>query len=267
MTKASPNPTREWNSSEYHRLSQPQVSWGKKVLSRLNLQGDELVLDAGAGTGRLTADLLHALPKGHVVALDVSQNMSRSAREYLRPQFGERAQIVTAELLDLPFTAAFDGIVSTAAFHWVLDHDRLFRELFNSLRPGGWLLAQCGGGKNIARLTGRMDALANTPAFNPFLASFPSPWLYQDADAAADTLLRVGFVDVETSLEAAPTLFDDRQHYSEFVKTVIVRTHLERLPDNRLRDKYVSALADQAELDDPPFLLDYWRLNLSARKP
>ncbi len=169
----SPNSTREWNSSEYHRLSQPQVSWGKKVLARLKLRGDELVLDAGAGTGRLTADLLQALPNGRVVALDVSQNMSRSAREYLRPKFGEQAQVVTADLLDLPFTAAFDGIVSTAAFHWVLDHDRLFRGLFESLRPGGWLQAQCGGGPNLARLKTRMDVLAESPKFAPFLADFP----------------------------------------------------------------------------------------------
>ena len=84
----SPDAAREWNSSEYHRLSQPQVSWGKKVLSRLRLRGEELVLDAGCGTGRLTADLLQALPHGRVVALDVSQNMARSAREFLQPQFG-----------------------------------------------------------------------------------------------------------------------------------------------------------------------------------
>lgn len=44
--------SREWNSSVYHRLSGPQVSWGKKVLSRLKLRGDEVVLDAGCGTGR-----------------------------------------------------------------------------------------------------------------------------------------------------------------------------------------------------------------------
>ena len=136
MTQSS-NPAREWNSSEYHRLSQPQVSWGKKVLSRLRLQGNELVLDAGAGTGRLTADLLQSLPNGRVIALDVSQNMSRSARQYLQPQFGERVQVITADLLDLPFGPVFDGIVSTAAFHWVLDHDRLFRGLFQALRPGG----------------------------------------------------------------------------------------------------------------------------------
>jgi trans-aconitate 2-methyltransferase len=259
--------TREWNSSEYHRLSQPQVSWGKKVLSRLTLRGDELLLDAGCGTGRLTAELLQSLPDGRVVALDISQNMLRSAREYLQPQFGERAPLVAADLQDLPFENTFDGIVSTAAFHWVLDHDRLFRNLYRALRPGGWLQAQCGGGQNLARLRERMAALAVAPKFAPFLASFLSPWLYQDAEGAAETLRRAGFVDVQTGLEAAPTLFDDRRHYFEFVKTVIVRTHLERLPDANLREQYVSDLADQAAADDPPFLLDYWRLNLSARKP
>ncbi|HEX3354371.1 MAG TPA: methyltransferase domain-containing protein [Terriglobales bacterium] len=263
----SPQSNREWNSSEYHRLSQPQVSWGKKVLSRLQLRGDEFVLDAGAGTGRLTADLLQALPRGRVVALDVSQNMSRTAREYLRPQFGGRVQMVTADLLNLPFRAAFDGIVSTAAFHWVLDHDRLFRGLLETLRPGGWLHAQCGGGENLARLGIRMADLAASAKYSPFLRDFPSPWLYQNAEDAAESLRRAGFVDVKTSLEAAPTLFDDRSHYSQFVKAVIVRTHLERLPGEKLREQYVSDLADQAEKDDPPFLLDYWRLNLSARKP
>src|SRR6266436_1828353 len=127
------NFAREWNSSEYHRLSQPQVSWGKKVLSRLHLRGDESLLDAGCGTGRLTAGLLQALPRGRVVGLDISQNMSRSAREYLFPQFGQRVQLVTADLSDLPFTGAFDGVVSTAAFHWVLDHDRLFRGVYHVL--------------------------------------------------------------------------------------------------------------------------------------
>ena len=264
---ASPNSAREWNSSEYHRLSQPQVSWGKKVLSRLTLRGDELLLDAGCGTGRLTADLLQALPRGRVVALDISQNMSRSAREYLQPQFGQRAQVVTADLLDLPFAPAFDGVVSTAAFHWVLDHERLFRGLFQSLRSGGWLQAQCGGGANLARLRERMAALALSPKYAPFLANFPSPWLYQNAEDAAKTLQSAGFVNVQTNLEAAPTLFDDRRHYTEFLKTVIVRTHLERIDQPDLRAQYVSDLADRAAADDPPFMLDYWRLNLSARKP
>jgi trans-aconitate 2-methyltransferase len=190
--------------------------------------------------------------------------MAKAAREYLHPQFRERVQVVGADLLSLPFTAAFDGIVSTAAFHWVLDHNRLFRGLFQSLRPGGWLQAQCGGGQNLARLNQRMASLQN------LLHSWPTslgPGFIRTRKELGDTLKRAGFVEIKTSLEAAPTIFEDRGHYMEFVKTVIVRTHLDRLPDASLRQQYLSNLADQAANDDPPFLLDYWRLNLSAGKP
>jgi trans-aconitate 2-methyltransferase len=262
-----PAQSREWNSSEYHRLSQPQVTWGKKVLARLQLRGNELLLDARCGTGRLTAELLQAVPNGRVVALDISQNMLRSARDYLQPEFGERAPLLAADLSRLPFDNAFDGIVSTAAFHWVLDHDQLFRGLHRALRPGGWLQAQCGGGANIAGLRARMTALAASPEYAPFLASFPSPWLFQDAEGAATMLQGAGFVEIETSLEPAHIVMENRSHYMEFVRTVIVRTHLERLPSQALRDQYVSQLADQAATDDPPFFLDYCRLNLSAKKP
>src|ERR1700756_4599455 len=125
--------SREWNSAVYHRLSGPQVSWGKKVLARLRLRGDEVVLDAGCGTGRLTVELLDALPRGRVVAVDLSQNMLSSAREHLSSDFGARVSLVACDLLHLPFERAFDGIVSTAAFHWVLDHDRLFANLRKGL--------------------------------------------------------------------------------------------------------------------------------------
>ena len=249
----------------YHRLSGPQVSWGKKVLSRLLLRGDEVVLDAGCGTGRLTADLLEALPRGWVVGIDLSQNMLRSARDHLGESFGSRVSLVAADLLHLPFARAFDGVVSAAAFHWVLDHDRLFVNLRQVLIAGGWLEAQCGGGPNLARLRRRADALAATVKFAPFFAGFREPWLYQDAEAAAATLRRAGFVDVETSIEPALTVLENAGQYIEFVRNIILREHLQRLPSEDLCDAFMAELAKQAGADDPPFSLDYWRLNLRGR--
>ena len=261
------NPSREWNSSEYHRLSQPQVSWGKKVLARLKLRGDELILDAGCGSGRLTAELLEALPNGRVVGVDLSQNMLQTAGQHLQPKFAGHVSLVAADMTALPFIGEFDGIVSTAAFHWVMDPGRLFRNLFQTLRPGGWLQAQCGGAGNLARLRGRMQTLAHSPRYAAYLADFPEPWVYLDAERAAALLLAAGFVDVKTDLEPAPTLFDGRQQYSEFLKTVIVRQHIGQISDPQLQLQYVSELADLAASDDPPFLLDYCRLNMSARVP
>lgn len=250
----------------YHRLSGPQVSWGKKVMSRLRLRGDEVLLDAGCGTGRLTADLLDTLPRGRVVGIDLSENMLKSARQHLA-QFGTRVSFVLCDLLYVPFECAFDGIVSTAAFHWVLDHNQLFRNLRRALVPGGWLEAQCGGGPNIQHLRKRADALAATPEFASFFARFREPWLFQDAEGAAETLRRAGFVEVETSIEAALTVLEDAEHYSEFVRNIILRRHLENLPTEELRADFMARLADQAAGDDPPFSLDYWRLNLRGTGP
>lgn len=257
--------TREWNSDAYHRLSAPQVSWGKKVLSRLRLEGDEVVLDAGCGTGRLTADLLEALPEGRVVGIDASQNMLHSAREHLSPRFGAAVSLVACDFLHLPFARTFDGIVSTAAFHWVLDHDKLFTNLHDVLVPGGWLEAQCGGGPNVANLRARGRALAARPQFAAYLADFREPWNFQDADGAALTLKRAGFIDVETSVESAPTVLQDAKQYEEFVRNIIFHRQLAKLPTEQLRAEFMQNLTEQAAADDPPFMIDYWRLNLRGR--
>ncbi len=256
---------REWNSDAYHRLSGPQVRWGQKVLARVRLRGHETVLDAGCGTGRLTAELLEALPRGRVVGVDLSQNMLRSAHEHLA-SFASRSSLVACDLLHLPFCQAFDGIVSTAAFHWVLDHDRLFQSLHDTLIPGGWLEAQCGGGPNLAKLRARANALASTPKFAPFFREFREPWLFQNAEEAAISLQRAGFVEVATSVEPAPTRLDNSEHYNEFVRNIIFRHHLERIPSETLRAEFMTDLTNQAAGDDPPFSLDYWRVNLRGRK-
>lgn len=258
--------SKEWNATLYHRISAPQVSWGKKVLTRVSLRGDERLLDAGCGTGRLTRDLLEALPQGQVVALDVSQNMIDAARAYLEPDFGSRVEFACCDLVDLSFDREFDGIFSTASFHWVRDHDRLFRNLYRALRPGGWLCAQCGGGENLAQLLARVHRLMASAAYAEYFAGYQSPWEYSDAETAASRLRHAGFEQIETSLEEAPTTFPGAREFQQFVENVILRNHLQRIPDAALRQQFLGELTRQSAADKTPFLLDYWRLNLQGRR-
>lgn len=223
------------------------------------------MLDAGCGTGRLTAELLEALPQGRVVGIDLSQNMLSTAREHLGSYFGSQLSLIACDFLSLPFERAFDVVVSTAAFHWVLDHDRLFANLRQVLKPGGWLEAQCGGGPNVLRLRQRANALAATVKFASYFDGFHEPWLFEDAQGGGESLKRAGFVEVETSVEAAPTILNDAAHYTEFVRNIIFRRHLENLPTETLRSEFIDALTEQAANDDPPFCIDYWRLNLRGR--
>ena len=259
--------SREWDSSAYDRISGPQFSWGKKVLGRVSLRGDEHVLDAGCGTGKLTAGLLESLPRGRVVGVDLSQNMLRTARENLEVRFQPRITLVAADLQHLPFEEAFDGIVSTAALHWVPDHDLLFHSLYGALRPGGWLVAQCGGAGNLKRFLSRVKTVSQTPRFEVYVGGYQHSWTFADPPTTAKRLESAGFAHIDTNLEAAPTRFENEAQFCEFASKVILHRFLECLPDEGARREFMRQVSATAAQDDPALELDYWRLNLAGRKP
>lgn len=266
-TRKAGGPPTEWDAASYHRLSAPQFSWGRRVLERLSLNGDEAVMDAGCGTGRLTAGLLERLPRGRVAAVDLSQNMLEEARSHLSPRFGGRVEFVRADLASLPFDKAFDGVFSTAAFHWVPDHPRLFRSLYECLKPGGWLVAQCGGGPNIARLMRRASVLMASEPYAAYFSGWKDTKVFADEMTTAGRLCAAGFTDVETGLEPAPATLSGADEFREFLTTVNMHAHLARLPEGSLRRRFVEELTEQAAQDDPPYTLDYCRLNISACRP
>ena len=258
---------REWNAHSYHQVSTPQFDWGTAVLERLPLAGDEVVFDIGCGTGRLTEKLLERLPRGRVVAIDLSFNMLETASSFLRPKFGHRVQLVMADASLLPAVGTADAIFSTATFHWVLDHPRLFRGLHASLKPGGRIVAQCGGGPNIARLHDRAATLMREPRFAPYFTSWQEPWEFADAETTARRLEEAGFNEVGTSLVPAPVVQPDANAFRTFITTVICRPHLAHLADPVLHESFVERLTEWAAADNPPFELDYWRLNFEGKRP
>jgi trans-aconitate methyltransferase len=224
------------------------------------------VLDAGCGTGRVTAELLDRLPQGRVVALDLSESMVRSARRDLLPRFVGRLSFVCADVQQLPFLARFDGVFSTATFHWAKDHERLFQNIHIALKPGGWLVAQCGGGPNLARLRRRVAGLTATTEYAAYFQNWSEPWEYATPELTAERLRRAGFTAVETWLEPAGFTLPDPETFKQYLATVTFHRHLERLPQPELRDRFLDELVRQASAD-PEFALDYWRLNIHATRP
>lgn len=256
----------EWDARAYQRLSEPQFAWGLRVLARLPLDGGETVIDAGCGSGRLTSVLAERLPRGRVIAVDRSSNMIAEARARLT-ELGERVAFVTADLTTFVSEAPVDAVFSTATFHWLHDHDRLFASIARSLRPGGRLVAQCGGAGNLDRFHAHAERVCRDETFAPFFRDFEPAWNFQRADATEERLRRAGFVDVACDLEVAPTPFDTEETFRDFVRTVVLRAHLAHLPeaDTSLRPRFLDAVVN-AVASEGPFELDYVRLNIAARR-
>jgi trans-aconitate 2-methyltransferase len=247
-------PTRDWNAHSYDSISAPQQQWGAAVVARLALRGEETVLDAGAGTGRVTEMVLERLERGHVIAVDGSVSMAERARERLP---ADRVTVICSDLLALELPEPVDAIVSTATFHWILDHDALFARMRRLLRPGGQFVAQCGGEGNIAHVLDIGRALAARPPFAGHLAAMPETWYFPTVAATRERLARAGFEVSSCWLEPAPAT---PPRPREFLETAIFAPHLELLPA-ALREDYLDAIV--AELGDP-MVLDYVRLNWDA---
>jgi trans-aconitate 2-methyltransferase len=244
--------TRDWDAATYDRVSEPQVEWAERVLERLPLRGDETVLDAGCGSGRVTRMLLERLPHGRVVAVDSAPSMVEHARAALDPG---RATVILSDLAELVLDEPVDAAFSNAVFHWIPDHDALFARLHDALRRGGRLVAQCGGRGNVARFHEAAWAVAAEEPYAGHFAGWTGPWNFAGAEETAERLERAGFAEVETWLEPYPVSPPDP---TGFLRTVCLGPHLERLPEP-LRAPFVEAVRARCGTE-----LDYVRLNIGA---
>lgn len=244
---------RDWDAATYDRVSDVQVRWAHEQLERLPLRGDETVLDAGCGSGRVTAELASRLPCGRVYGVDVSPSMAAHARAAL----GDRATVLCQDLVALELPEPVDAVFSNATFHWIHDHDALFAALHRAIKPGGRLVAQCGGEGNIDAFRRIAEQVTAEEPFAPYFTSWQRPWNYAGDEQTAGRLERAGFTEVNTWLEPKRVIPE-----RDFVKTVCLLPHLDPLPQE-LEDAFVDRVIERC---GERVVLDYVRLNMTARK-
>jgi trans-aconitate 2-methyltransferase len=216
MTNTRDDTRREWDAPAYDTLNAPMNERGNDAVARLDLRGDETVLDAGCGTGQVTATLLERLPHGRVIALDGSTAMLEAAGK--RFAGDARVSLVHADLgepLSGPLGGELvDAIVSTSTFHWVRDHDALFRNVAAVLKPGGQLVVDCGGAGNIADVLELLRQLGHED----------HPWCYAGIEETEARLRAAGFDRTDVRLVPRTTRFDSVEQLERFFTTVALRT-------------------------------------------
>jgi len=239
----------DWDAASFDRVSDPQARWALDVIDRV--AGDpSVILDAGCGSGRVTELLLDRFPDADVIGLDASGSMIEQARQRLE-KFGKRVTLAHMSLLQpIPFTV--DTVFSNAVFHWVDDHDRLFANLAQVLRPDGQLVAQWGGKGNVARLIEAADATH---------VRGPHPRRSMGAEETTERLRRAGFEEIRVWLHDAPADFATREEFVEYMRTVCLRCHLDLVPESE-RDAFLNGVADRL----PDMRIDYVRINAVAHR-
>ena len=251
-------PAVDWDAQSYDAVADPQEEWGREVLARLDLNGDETVLDAGCGSGRVTRLLLDRLPDGRVIGVDGAPSMIAHAREQLAG-YGDRIELIVSDLNQLVLPAPVDAIFSNATFHWILDHEQLFARLHEALRPGGQFEVQFGGQDNVAEWKRAIEAAEGYERFSAYLRGMPDTYNFASVGDTHSRLESAGFEVEAVWLENRTVTPPDP---GAFVRAVGLAKHMKELPAS-LHDEFADAVLDSMP---KPLTLEYVRLNVSARR-
>lgn len=273
-----------WDAETYHKTSHIQETWAKELLSKNEWKGNEVVLDAGCGSGRVTNIIAKILNKGRIFAVDIDENMIRVARKnykHLKNVF-----FLNSDLLNVNLPEPVDIVFSNAAIHWIPNHYQLFKKFWNILKPEGKLLIQCGGKGNLGKTHGILESIRKEKEFEHYFRDWKDPWYFPSTTETNSILKTTGFRKIRTEMTKKTAIFQGFEEYRLFMKTVVMKPYLSYLPsnyNNSTRDLFINSFMKEFKRNDKDFLknedekegskrgkgqpsIDYVRLDIQAIK-
>ncbi|MDW0167461.1 MAG: class I SAM-dependent methyltransferase [Nitrososphaeraceae archaeon] len=283
-----------WDARTYDQVSYlVQYRWGQQVLEWRKWRGNEIVMDAGCGSGLLTKQLAKKVPRGKVYAVDIDSNMIKQARNNL--QLFDNVEIMQSSFTDIRLPQKLDVVFSNSALHWLQDHRNAFRIFWEMLKPthsndndndtadtsnstgnisSSQLLIQCGGYGNLQEIITLLERITYLDQFKAYFTKWKQSWYFAKPDDTNKLLEEIGYVNTRVYSNSDCIILPNRHMYSRFVKTVVAKPYLERLsPDNgdKLKTAFLELFLDEVKKHSNKsktrWFLDFVRLNIVARRP
>ncbi len=232
-----------WNADDYRQNSAAQQQWAQELIAKLNLIGNETVLDVGCGDGKVTAEIASHLSRGQVIGVDNSDAMIALAnREYPESSFPNlRFQQMDAR--ELSFDGQFDVVFSNAVLHWIHDHSPVLSGMFQSLKPGGKILLQMGAQHGIRAFMDALDQVLTLPQWSGYFTGFPCPYGFKSIADYQTLLPAIGFEIKRLELIEKHVVHRNKEALKGWVRTTWI-PYTERVPENQRAD-FIDAIADQ----------------------
>jgi trans-aconitate 2-methyltransferase len=243
----------KWNAADYAANSVVQQSWARELIARLDLRGDENILDIGCGDGKVTAEIARAVPKGSVTGADASAEMIAFAKKTFPA--GEnpnlKFQICDARKISpQTFTQTFDVVFSNAALHWVDDHEKFLRGAGSVLKSCGRLVVSCGGKGNAQDVFLALRPELRLARWRNFFRKMPAPYFFYAPSDYEKWLPKFGFKIRSLQLAPKDATYPGAEGFATWLRTTWL-PYVQRVPEN-LREEFIAAATQRYVAKHPP---------------
>ncbi|MDI6874679.1 class I SAM-dependent methyltransferase [Candidatus Solincola sp.] len=259
-----------WDAEDYRHFSSQQKKWGRELMDKLRLRGDEHILDLGCGDGMLAAELAERVPRGSVLGVDISPEMiNHACRSYPPSRYPNLAwEVADASRLD--FYERFDIVFSNAVLHWVRDQSAALRGIARALKTGGILLAQMAGRGNAAEVARVLVSLMASERWSTYFHDMEIPYLFLHPEEYVPLLEEAGLDPVRVELMEKDMVHRGKEGMAGWIRSTWL-PFTQRIPEER-REEFISELVDGYLRDFPPdeeglVHVQAIRLEVEARKP
>jgi len=259
----------KWNPEDYRQNSTSQERAAEALISKLELEGNEHILDIGCGDGKVTARLASRVPHGWVLGIDSSQDMiDFSQKRFSSPQYANlRFELGDATRLD--FDEEFDLVISFSCLHWVKDHLTVLKDVKRSLKPGGRLLFLCGGKGTVDDLADSAREVITGDKWRRYFRDFSNPYGIYSPEEYHAWLEQTGLEELRAELTIDDIVLPGREGVEGFLRTTWLPI-TERIPED-LRTQFVGEISER-HLEKRPLQEGMARIGagvllVEARKP
>jgi len=212
-------------------------------MAKLNLRGDEHVLDVGCGDGKVTAEIAKAVPRGLVTGVDASPQMIKFAKKTFPASKISNLEFRIMDARQIKFAQSFDMIFSNAALHWVDDHEIILRGAALVLKSGGRLVVSCGGKGNAQDVFAALRPEMRLQRWREFFRQMPAPYFFYSPEDYAKWLPKYGFQIQNILLAPRDATYKGTKGFATWLRTTWI-PYVQRVPEN-LREEFIESVTQR----------------------
>jgi len=255
----------EFDGEKYKKASKHQKEWGGSLISQLELNGNEIILDLGCGDGVLTDNLSSLVPDGKVIGIDASYGMIQTAKKFEK----DNLSFIHMDINEMDFNNCFDLIFSNATLHWVKNHDKLLKHCFNALKTKGIIRWNFAAHGNCSNFFETIYAVMNENEFKNFYSNFKWPWYMPSKEEYKKLMEKTRFHIVYLEYENADRYFSDSEEMIKWIDQPSIVPFIKCIPiENKenFRNRVIDMMIEKTEQSDGRCFETFRRIDLKAVK-